>query len=269
MGRSANRTTGQEGTMVDERARHGRRLRRLRRATRRWSVLAGALVSAAAVLTPYSGVSLIDAVWAAAAGGAVMTAGWRWVDYRALAAQPLPPVVDPAVAADRARMRVEALVATVPWGREVVDRVHRHADRTRVRGSAVASGWRRLDRAAAVLSSLPLRQEGPAETAALQAAVAEKGLRELATRAAGLQCALPYGAPPQSLGQAHDALVAEFEQGVWAYEELVGAAAAYVAEEGRTSLQRPSLSHLAEATELLRGIAEGLAELRQVNRLTG
>jgi hypothetical protein len=254
--------------MLDERARYGRRLRRLRRAARRWSVLAGVLAGAAAVLTPYSGVNLIDAVWAASAGGAVVAAGWHWVDYRALAAQPVPPVVDPAVAADRARMRVEALVASVPWGREVLTGLHRRADRNRVRDSAVAAGWRRLDLAAAVLAGLPLRQEGAAETAALEAAVAERGLRELATRAAGLERALPYGASRQSLGQAHNALVTEFEQGVRAYEELVGAAAAYVAEEGRASLQRPS-SHLAEATDLLRGIAEGFAELRQVNRSTG
>ncbi|MGW5673216.1 phage shock envelope stress response protein PspM, partial [Micromonospora sp. NPDC003776] len=54
--------------MADERARHFRRLRRLRRSARRWSVLAGGLGGAAAVLTPYAGLGLPDAAWAGAAG---------------------------------------------------------------------------------------------------------------------------------------------------------------------------------------------------------
>src|SRR5512138_222674 len=116
--------------MIDERARYGRRLRRLRRAARRWSVLAGMLVGAAAVLTPYAGLGLIDAFWAAAAGGSVMMASWRWVDYRALAARPVP--LDRAVAADRARGHVEAFVAGFPWGREVLTGLRRHADRSRL-----------------------------------------------------------------------------------------------------------------------------------------
>jgi hypothetical protein len=99
--------------------------------------------------------------------------------------------------------------------------------------------------------------------------MAERALRDLARRAAGLERALPYDASHQSLAQAHEALVAEFEQGVTAYEELVGAAAAYLAEEGRTASHQPSLNHLTEATDLLRGIAEGFVELRQASRLTG
>jgi hypothetical protein len=178
--------------MVDERARYGRRLRRLRRAARRWSVLAGALGGAAAVLTPYSGLGLIDAFWAAAAGGSVMLAIWRWMDYRALVAQP-PPALDPAEAGDRARSRVEAFVAGLPGGRETLGELRRQADLIRLRGSAVAPGWRRLDRAAAVLNSLALRPGGPGETAVLEAAVAERELRELAKRAAGVERALRYG----------------------------------------------------------------------------
>jgi hypothetical protein len=253
--------------MIDERARYSRRLRRLRRAARRWSVLAGVLGGAAAVLTPYSGLGLIDTFWAAAAGGSVMLAIWRWVDYRALAAQPVP-ALDPAAAADRARGRVEAFVAGFPRGREVLSGLRRQADRIQMRGSAVASGWRRLDRAAAVFSSLALRQDGPGEMAMLEAAVAEKGLRELAKRAVGVERGLPYGGSHESLGQVLSALVAQFEQGVTAYEELVGAAAAYVTEEARTTPEYPSVSHLAEATDLLRGIAIGFAEVRQNNGLT-
>ena len=253
--------------MIDERARYSRRLRRLRRAARRWSVLAGVLGGAAAVLMPYSGLGLIDAFWAAAAGGSVMLAIWRWVDYRALAAQPVP-ALDLAAAADRARGSVEALVAGFPRGRELLSGLRRQVDRIQLRGSAAASGCRRLDRAAGVLSSLALRPDGPGEIALLEAAAAERGLRALAKRAAGVERGLPYGGSRESLGQALSALVAQFEQGVTAYEELVGAAAAYVAEEGRTTPEHRSVSRLAEATDLLRGITIGFAEVRQNNRLT-
>jgi len=257
-----------EAAMVDERARYHRRLRRLRRTARRWSVLAGALGGAAAVLTPYSGLDLIDAFWAAAAGGSVMLAGWRWLDYRELAAQPAPPALDPATAAEGTRRRVEALVAGFPGGREAIGELRRHGDRIRLRGSAVAPGWHRLDRAAAALDSLAPRLGGHGEAAVLEAAVAERGLRELAKRAAGVERGLRYGGSHESLGQAHSALVAQFEQGVTAYEELVGAAAGCVAEDGRTTLEHPSVSRLTEATDLLRGIALGFAELRQQGGLT-
>lgn len=248
-----------EATVMDERARYGRRVRRLRRSARRWSVVAGVLGGAAAVLTPYAGLGPADAFWAGAAGGSVILAGWRWADYRALAARPVPLTLDPAVA----RSRIEAFAAGLPWGREVLSALHRQAEHSKLRGAAVASGWRRLDRAGAVLRSLPLRPGGATDAAVLEAAVAERGLRELARRAAGVERGLPYAGSHQSLGQSLSALVAQFEQGVTAYEELVGAAAMYVAEEGRMPGEDPSLRRLAEATDLLRGIALGFAELRQ------
>ncbi len=254
--------------MAGERARYDRRLRRLRRAARRWSVLAGALGGVAVVLTPYAGLGLIDAFWAAAAGGSVVLAGWRWADYRALAAQPVPPSLVPAVAAERTRRRLEALVAGFPGGQEAIGELYRHGARIRLRGSAVAPGWRRLDKAAAALDSLAPRLGGPGEAAVLEAAAAERGLRELAERAAGVERGMQYGALQGSLGQAHSELVAQFVQGVTAYEELVGAAAGYVAEDGRTTLEQPSVSRLIEATDLLRGIALGFAELRQHDGLT-
>ena len=159
-------------------------------------------------------------------------------------------------------------MAGIPWGREVLSELRRQTDRSRLRGSVVAPGWRRLDRAAAVLNSLALRPGGPAETAALEAAVAERELRELAKRAAGVERGMPYGGSQDSLGRALSALVAQFEQGVTAYEDLVGAAAAYVAEDWRMTPEHQSLRHLAEATDLLRGIAMGFAELRQDSRMT-
>ncbi|MGE5830633.1 MAG: phage shock envelope stress response protein PspM [Micromonosporaceae bacterium] len=247
--------------MVDQRARYGRRLRRLRRAARRWSVLAGALIGAAVVLTPYSGVGVIDAVWAAAAGSSVMLASWRWLDFRALAAQAPPPGLDPALAGDRVRTRVEAFVAGIPGGREAFAELRRQADLIRLRGSAVAPGWHRLDRAAAVLAGLALRRGEPGETAVREASLAERELRELAKRAAGVERGLQYGGPHAGLNHAF--MVGQFEQGVAGYEELVGAAVAYVAENGRAAPESQSVSRLTDTTDLLRGIALGLAELRK------
>jgi hypothetical protein len=249
--------------MVDERVRHFRRLRRLRGGARRWSVLAGTLSGTAAVLVPYSGLGLADAFWAAAAGGSVMLAGWRWADYRALAAQPVPSGLDPASAADRTRTRAEAFVAGFPGGREALAELRRQADRVRLRGSSVVPGWRRLDRAAGVLNSLVVHPGGPGDTAVVEAAVAERELRALARRAAGAERGLAYGGSPESVR----ALVGQFERGVTAYEQLVGAAAAYVAEDERTARDQPAVSQLTEATDLLRGIALGFAELRQDGRL--
>jgi hypothetical protein len=228
--------------------------------------MAGALAGAAAVLTPYSGLGLMDAFWAAAAGGSITLATWRWVDYRALAAQSGLWALDPAVATSTAGGRLEALVAGLPGGREAIAELRRQADRIRVRGSAVAPGLRRLDRAAAVLSGLALRPGGPGQTAIVEARAAERGLRELARRAAGVERGMPYGASHESLAPALRALVEHFERGVAAYEDLVGAAAAYVAEDDWTTRERPSVNRLAEATDLLRGLALGFAELRQDNR---
>ncbi len=59
-----------------------------------------------------------------------------------------------------------------------------------------------------------------------------------------------------------------FEQGASAYEDLVGAAAACVVEEGRMAWEHSSVDRLAEATDLLRGFGLGFAEMRQDSRLT-
>lgn len=252
-------------SIVDPRVRHDRRLRRLRRSARRWSVLGGSLVGAATVLTPYAGIGPADAVWAAAAGGAAALAGWRWIDLRALLAQPPPEPPDPAARAERVRRRVEAFLTGLPGGREALGQVHR----ARIRGSAVASGWRRLDRASTALDGLAARLDGPGELAVSEAAAAERGLRDLAERIVGVERGMRVGGQGTGgLAEAHAALVAQFEQGVTAYEGLVGAAAAYVAEGGRTTSQHPSVGPLTEATDLLRGVAGGLAELREPDRRT-
>jgi hypothetical protein len=245
----------------DPRAKHFRRLRRLRRSARGWTVRAGLFTGAAAVLLPYHGLGLPDVFWAAAAGGSIAMAGLRWVDARAFAALPVPPEPDPALVADRTRQRLEGLVRRLPAGQSALDELRRQRDRVRLRGTSVGDAWRRLDRAATTMSGLAGRLAGPAEPAVLEAAVAERSLRDLAERAASVERAAGL-APDDGLVRAHAELVTQLEAGVTAYEQLVAAAAGYVAEDGRSATGAAAPARLREATDLLRGIAVGLSELR-------
>ncbi len=247
---------------MDERTRYFRQLRKLRGAARRWSVVSGGLTAAAAVLTPYAGIGLADAAWAASAGASAVLAWWRWSDHRELAATPAPPAPPPALPGQR----LVAAVERFPAGRQMLQEVRRHKDRYALRGSAVAQAWDRLDRAAITLTGLAGRLTGPGEAAMLEAAVAEQWLRDLGQRVASVERALPLSPPDQRPGleQAHESLAGQFTEGVTAYERLVAAAASFVAEEGQpASSQHPALSSLIEATDRLRGIAEGLSELRR------
>ncbi|MEJ3749380.1 hypothetical protein WEI85_39725 [Actinomycetes bacterium KLBMP 9797] len=251
--------------MADPRARYFRQLRKLRRSARRWSVMASGLAGAAVVLTPYAGLGVADAAWAAAAGGSLALAGWRWADLRALAAQPAPPPPDPALAGEQARAKLVAAVQRLPIGRTALDEVRRQQARFALRGSAAASPWIRLDRASATLAGLAGRITGPGEPAVLEAAVAERSLRDLAHRVAGVEKALRF-APADARAALEDGrttLMTQLETGVTAYERLVAAAASYVAEDGRASVEDPAVTRLTEAGDMLHGIALGLAELRE------
>ncbi|HEX6499516.1 MAG TPA: hypothetical protein VF054_10850 [Micromonosporaceae bacterium] len=255
--------------MVDERARYFRTLRKLRRSTRRWSVTAATLAGATAVLVPYHGVGLPDAIWAAFAGASAMVTAWRWRDHRALAAQPAPPEPDPTVVAARAQRRFEGVVARLA-GPNAVEELRRAQGRLKMRGLAVSSYWARLDRASATLSGLASRLTGPAQAAVLEAGVAERSLRELGERVASVERAMrvaPKDAAAE-LSQSHQELVGQFAAGVESYERLVAAAAGYVAEDGRLSSDPIPMTRLVEATELLRGITAGLSELRVATRPT-
>ena len=250
--------------MADARTRYFRRLRRLRRSARRWSVVGAGFAGATAILAPYAGLGLPDAFWAAAAGGSLVLAGWRWADLRQLTAQPAPPEPDPTVTADRARARLVAAVEAAPGGRSALAEIRRQRGRFGLRGSAAVAGWDRLDRASATLTGLSPRLNGMGSGAVLEAAVAEESLRDLAQRVAGVEKSLqfaPVDARP-GLEAAHRDLTRQLDEGVSAYERLVAAAASYVAEDGRTGAEHPSVSRLTEASDLLRGVASGLAELR-------
>ncbi|MDM4723136.1 hypothetical protein QTQ03_27340 [Micromonospora sp. WMMA1363] len=254
--------------MADERTRYFRRLGRLRRSARRWSVLAGGLGGAAAVLTPYAGLGLPDAAWAAGAGGALALAAWRWIDLRALATRPAPPALDPVEAAARSRSRLVAAVERLPVGPAVLAEARRVRSRVALRGTSAAAPWSRLDRAAQTFAGMTIRLTGLAEPAVAEAAAADRSLRDLAARVASVERALSL-APPDArppLAEAHRVLSAQLESGVAAYERLVVAAAGYVAENARPDgTEHPAAARLTEATDLLHGVASALAELRGVN----
>lgn len=247
---------------MDARAKYFRRLGRLRRSARRWSVIGGGLTAATAVLTPYAGIGLGDAFWAAGAGATVALAWWRWTDHRDLAAIEPPPAPEQILPGQR----LMAAVQRLPAGRTVLQEVRRQKERYALRGSAVSQAWDRLDRATLTLTGLAGRLTGPGETALLEAAVAEQWLRDLGQRVASVERAIPITPADQrpALEQAHESLAQQFTEGVTAYERLVAAAAGYVAEDGHPVTDRhPGLASLTEAADRLRGIAEGLSELRQ------
>ncbi|MBN1171118.1 MAG: hypothetical protein JXA67_03000 [Micromonosporaceae bacterium] len=251
--------------MADERTKHLRRLRRLQRSARGWSVRAGLLAGASAVLVPYHGLGLPDAAWAAAAGGSLAIAAWRWIDLRAFAQHPVPAPLSPEMAAAETRARIMNAVLRLPAGQTVVEELHRLRMNYRMRGMAVADLWRRLDRASSTLAGFSGRLTGPAAVTVVDAVAAERSLRELADRSASVERAIRSvgGRGSQPLIEANNALLSQLAEGVGAYEQLVTAAAAYIAEDSRMTGSPPAVSGLAEAAELLRCVAESMSELRK------
>lgn len=282
--------------MLDDRNRYLRQLRRLRRSARRWSMLAGTLAGASAVLVPYHGLGWPDAIWVALTGGSAALTWWRWSDLRELRAQPVPEPLGPAERPLLGDARVDALVSRWPAGHGALMELRRMQSRARLRGSSVLPAWNRLDRAAQTFAGLAPRLVGPAAGTVREARAAERALRDLGERTAAVERALrlapggrqPAGgrpipglrqaaatwasptanhqAPPGGqLAAAHADLMHHFTQGVEAYERLVAAAAGYVAEDGRTTVDDGSLRRLTEAADLLAGIAAALSELRTAN----
>jgi len=141
--------------------------------------------------------------------------------------------------------------------------------RSRIRGSSVLPSWTRLDKAVQTFAGLGGRLGGPAESTVLEAATAERTLREIGERTAAVERALSLPGADETLRHAHGELLGHFTGGVEAYEGLVAAAAGYVAQDGRVTDQG-AVTRLTEATALLRSTADGLAELTTVTlRTTG
>ena len=160
-----------------------------------------------------------------------------------------------------------SVVERFPAGRTMVQEMRRQRDRYALRGSAVARAWDRLDRASQTLQGLSGRLAGPGEEALLEAATAEHWLRDLGQRVACVEKAIPLSPPDQrpALETSHESLAGQFTEGVTAYERLVAAAASWVAEDGQpiADERHPSFFRLIEATDRLRGLADGLSELRK------
>lgn len=247
--------------MQDERTRYYRRLRRLRGAARRWSVLAGGLAAATAVLVPYQGIGPADPVWAGLAGAAAALAVWRQLDARSLAAEPVPEPPDPA----RAGERWLSVLSQLPGGYQLADGIRRQRTRSGLRGSAGLAAWERLDRAARTMGELAGRLRGVEAEAVREATGVERELRELTNQVVGLEQAVRAApaeaqAPLQELRTDH---LTRLEQGVIAYEQFVVAAAGYLSESARLGdPPGPAVTGLTDATERLRGVTAGLAELR-------
>ncbi|MGA3538327.1 phage shock envelope stress response protein PspM [Micromonosporaceae bacterium DT194] len=255
--------------MADERARYFRRLRRLRGSARRWSVAAGGLAGAAAILTPYAGLGLADAVWAGAAGASTMLAAWRWSDLRRVAARPAPPALDAAEQAARNRARLVSAVERLPVGAGVLTELRRQRTRFALRGSATGTAWERLDRASQTLAAVAGQLTGVAEPVLAEAAEARRTLSALVERTAGMERALATAPPAgrDQLRHARDEFMGQLQGGVEAYEHLVVAALDYVAQ---TTVPvhgaGPDTARLTEAGDLLREVAAALAELRAAER---
>jgi hypothetical protein len=247
--------------VLDERTRYFRRLRRLRSAARRWTVLAGGLAGATAVLVPYQGIGAADPVWAGLAGAAVVAAWWRHSDARSLAAEPAPDPPDPALAADRWL----STLAQLPGGYQLAENLRRQRVRGGLRGSAALPVWERLDQAGRAMRALTGRLQGMDQDAVREAVGVERELRELTHRVAGLEQAV-RAAPPDAqspLRQLRADHIAQMEHGVTAYEQFVVAAAGYLSESARLGdPPGPAVTGLTDATDRLRGVTAGLAELR-------
>ena len=156
----------------------------------------------------------------------------------------------------------------LPAGRTVLNEVRRQKGRYALRGSAITRAWDRLDRASATLTGLAGRLTGPGEASLLEAAVSEQWLRDLGQRVASVERAIPLcpaGERRAALEESHASLAGQFTEGVTTFEQLVAAAASYVAEDGHplTDDGHPALSSLIDATDRLRGLAEGLSELKR------
>ncbi|MBA3488928.1 MAG: hypothetical protein H0T78_05165 [Longispora sp.] len=247
----------------DPRSRYFRKLRRLRRSARWWSVVGMALTGAVAVLLPYHGIGMHDVFWAAGATGSLALAYWRWVDFRTLRAQGPPPAVeqlDPV-------SRVVGMLSRHPSGKVFIEQVRRQRSRARLKGSIVEGPAGRLHRASSTMMSLTARLDGPAASVVNEAAAIETHLWDVAQRASSAEQARQF-APAEScdlLDSAVDDLLAQFEEGVEGYERLVVASAAYVAEGARVGSHSSMAVHrLNEAVELLRAQTQGLAEVRDL-----
>ncbi|MGH8877658.1 MAG: phage shock envelope stress response protein PspM, partial [Stackebrandtia sp.] len=137
------------------------------------------------------------------------------------------------------------------------------------RNSAAAHGWRRLEAAAMAFDGVAPRLSGPAADTLDDVRYSQGALRDLAEQIRGVEKSLAVTPPDRrgSLTETHALMVERFETGISAYEDMVGAAAQVVAEQGAldgvVSGEDPTMSRLNEATAKLSGLAEGIGQMRE------
>jgi hypothetical protein len=254
---------------AETREKRIRRLARARRAARWWTLLGAGFGGAAAVLIPYAGIGAPDAIWAAAAGGSIVMAVFRWHDLRTLSRLPLPPPDQPAAPGGPISAAMRMALAANPVARAAVDEVGRRAGRRRFRGSAAAAAWDRLDTAATTLAELDGRLGEQVGDALAEAVVGERSLRDLAGRVTTVERALRFARDDTRgpLEQARRELLARLDDGVATYERLVAAAASCAAHDGVAGDPIAAL-RLRDAADKMAGFAAALAELRDLGTPT-
>jgi hypothetical protein len=177
---------------------------------------------------------------------------------------PAPPPPDPALAGERWL----STIAQLPGGHNVADHIRRARTRGTLRGSPAASAWERLDRSSRSLREIAGRLTGPEREAVGEAHSVERQLRQLTSQIAGLEEALRHapGEAHPPLRELRDDHLSQLQQGVAAYEQYVVAAAGYLSGSERAGGRDDgALSGLTSATERLRGVTEGFAELRRLD----
>lgn len=258
----------------DPRARHIRRLRRKRRGARRWTVVSATAAGATSVLVPYAGIGLPDVFWAAFTTGAAAVTLFRWRAYLGARAEPVPePAAPPALTASGAFPFTGSVGGPLSPAIAAIGRVWSTA---RIpSSSAVREPARRLDRASRALHPLLERLEPDVGHPGREVQDAERVLRDLVSRVVAVEGTFKV-VPPESAGQlaeARDGLVRRLDEGVQAYERLVGAAAECVAAQTATDTadgtHMLAIRRLEEAAETLSGLAAGLAELRGQQKAYG
>jgi hypothetical protein len=263
----------------DPRVQHLRAIHRRLAGARKWSVTAAAVTGSALVALPYAGIGAPDIAWAGAAGGSLAVAVWRWRDYRALAAQPVPASL-PAGPALSLGQRMAPLVRVAPMFGPVLGPLIDRPRRIVVPSSSpAADAARRLNAAAAVLPQLLTRLGEHAGDLGAESDAALQALRDLAARLSLVERSLRVVAPDarDTVLAARGVLVARFDEGVTAYERLASAAAECVAALSRggeeAALSRggdgTAAARLTEAAEALAGLAHGLTTVHETNRARG
>lgn len=214
----------------DPAVRHERAIRRARASARHRIVAAATLTGATVILVPYSGLGWLDVFWAAAATGAGAS----------------------ALLAGRYARRLERMPAPARLPR---------------RTSTARPAVDRLARAGAALPVLLSRLGAASGDTAIEAAAADRSLRDLAASIDSIEAALqvtPHEAHAGLL-EARAALLGRLDEGTAAFERLVAAAAECVAVAAGGP-DDGARHRLQEATDRLHGLAAGLSEVQSIGR---